>query len=291
MPYVDAFERALSTCLEARYPAEDIVGQSVRYVMNAGGKRVRPTLCLMAAEAMAGDLRHALPGALALEFVHTYSLVHDDLPCMDNDDIRRGKPTAHKVYGDANALLAGDALLTDAFAIVTDERLDFGASRRLEPEARMGLVRELAEASGGAGMVLGQSLDLYWTARPGFSRADLDEIHLRKTGFLLGAAVAMGAIAGGASPEAVRHFREFGRLIGLAFQILDDVLDDSATTGKTQGKDAAMGKLTYLSIMSRDEARAAADAYTSEALNLLGRTGGRVATLETFAVGLLNRDR
>lgn len=287
--YVEAFHRALASCLATRYPGEDIVAQSVRYAMSAGGKRVRPTLCLMAAEAVGGDLSRGIAGALAIEFVHTYSLVHDDLPCMDDDDLRRGRPTTHKVFGEAQGLLAGDALLTDAFAILTDERLDIDGAQAVKPQTRLSMVRELAEAAGGAGMVKGQSLDLYWTARPGARHAELDEIHLRKTGYLLGAAVAIGALAAEADPDAVRRFREFGRHVGLAFQILDDVLDETEGTGKTQGKDKATGKLTYLALMSRDEARRIAAEHTDQALALLTATGAKVEIMRQFARGLLDR--
>lgn len=285
------FERALVGFLGTRYPGDDIVSQTVRYAMAGGGKRVRPLLCLMVADAIAGDHKAALPAAIAIEFVHSYSLVHDDLPCMDDDDIRRGRPTAHKVFGESQALLGGDALLTDAFTIVSEGRPDPASQVLLPPETRLGQVRELAEAAGGSGMVLGQSLDLYWTARSGASRADLDEVHLRKTGFLLGAAAAMGALAGGAPAATVTKFRDFGRLLGLAFQVLDDLLDDSTTTGKSAGKDKAKGKLTYLALMSPDEARGAADLYTAQALAALDGTGARLHLLMPFAQNLLKRER
>lgn len=285
------FERALTSYLATRYPGDDLVCQTVRYVMEGGGKRVRPLLCLMVADAVANDYKSALPAAIAIEFVHSYSLVHDDLPCMDDDDLRRGRPTTHKIFGDAQALLAGDALLTDAFTILSEGRTDPSANTVLVPEIRINQVRELADAAGGSGMVLGQSLDLYWTARQGASQGDLDEVHLRKTGFLLGAAAAMGALAGGAPSKVVRRFRDFGRLLGLAFQVLDDLLDDSTTTGKSAGKDKAKGKLTYLALMSPEEALKAADSYTSQALAALDGTGARLDLLMPFAQELLKRRR
>lgn len=283
------FDDALATCLNQRYASTSGVDDAVRYVMGNGGKRVRPALCLLSAEAVGGNPNLALPAALALEFVHTYSLVHDDLPCMDDDDVRRGKPTAHKVFGDANALLVGDALLTDAFAVLSDEGSLFGVPAALEATTRLALVRELALAAGGAGMVLGQSLDLRWTARAGAGKSQLDEIHRKKTGYLLGAAAAMGALAGGASPEVVRRFREFGRMTGLAFQILDDLLDDSDATGKTKGKDQASGKLTYLALITRAEAEQVADRCTRDAIAQIEGTALPTEALIRFAQKLLTR--
>jgi geranylgeranyl diphosphate synthase type II len=274
------FDDALAARLKTRYTGTNAVDDAVRYVLEAGGKRVRPMLCLLAAEAVGGDPRQALGAALAVEFVHTYSLVHDDLPCMDDDDLRRGKPTAHKVFGEANALLCGDALLTDAFGILAEEK---------NPALGLALVRELAAAAGGAGMVLGQSLDLHWTARDGATKAALDEIHLKKTGHLLGAAAAMGALAGGATDAVAARFRSFGRLTGLAFQVLDDLLDDAEGTGKSSGKDQAAGKLTYLTLMSRDEAQRAADRYTADAIQELTTEGVKPDALITFARALLSR--
>ncbi len=274
------FDDALVQCLATRYRSASAVDDAIRYVMEAGGKRVRPMLCLLSAEAVGGDPRRALASALAVEFIHTYSLVHDDLPCMDNDDLRRGKPTAHKVFGDANALLAGDALLTDAFARICDDG---------DPATVVLLVKELALAAGGAGMVLGQSLDLHWTGRPGADKSQLDEIHSKKTGYLLGAAAAMGALAGGASGDIAARFREFGRLTGLAFQVLDDLLDDAAGTGKSSGKDQATGKLTYLALMTREEAKSAADRYTADAIRQITAPGLNSEALVSYARALLTR--
>lgn len=274
------FDEHLVRSLKARYAGTNAVDDAVRYVMEGGGKRVRPMLCLLSAEAVGGAPERALDAAFAVELVHTYSLVHDDLPCMDNDDLRRGKPTAHKVFGDANALLAGDALLTDAFSVLAADP---------DPTKGLALVRELALAAGGSGMVLGQSLDLHWTARQGASQTVLDEIHLKKTGYLLGAATAMGALAGGASPELASRFRQFGRRTGLAFQILDDLLDDSAGTGKSSGKDQASGKLTYLSLMTREDARRAADRHTAAALREIAVPGVKSDALVAYAEALLTR--
>jgi len=285
-----AFEQALTTCIKTRYSGNAHVDQAVRYALAGGGKRVRPVLCLLTAEALGVASDIAMPAALALEFVHTYSLVHDDLPCMDNDDLRRGRPTVHKAHGEANALLAGDALLTDAFALLADEEGGFGFPAALPPAARVRLVRELAEAAGGAGMVLGQGLDLYWTARTGADRPDLDGVHLRKTGYLLGAAAAMGGAAAGAGAAALVRLRTFGRLLGLAFQVLDDLLDEASGIGKSPGKDRATGKLTYLTLMSREEAQTAADRYTEDAIKQLVDVAGLDPDpLYAFAHKLLQR--
>jgi geranylgeranyl pyrophosphate synthase len=283
-PYVTTFERALSAMLASRYAGKDAVSDAVTYVMGGPGKRVRPTLTLLVAEALGGEIDAALAPALAVELVHCYSLVHDALPCMDDDHLRRGRATAHMDFGDANALLAGDALLTDAFALLAE-------ASTLTPAQRIACVRELATAAGGGGMVLGQSLDLHWTARSGATRQDLDRIHTLKTGALLGAAAATGAIAGGADDRTTATFRAFGQRLGLAFQILDDLIDGDGATGKTPGKDAAAAKLTYLTMMSAADARAAADAATAEARALLAATGARVDALNAFSGALLERAR
>jgi geranylgeranyl pyrophosphate synthase len=285
--YLREFEAALAAHVDRCYRAEsegDVVAKAVRYVMSNGGKRVRPVLCMLSAEAAGGTARSALSAAIAIEMVHTYSLVHDDLPCMDDDDLRRGKPTAHKAFGEAFALLTGDALLTDAFGVLS-EADDLAAAVRVE------LVRELATAAGGAGMVQGQALDLHWTARSGAAKSDLDAIHLRKTGYLLGASAAMGALCAGAGREAVAAFRDFGRLIGLAFQIRDDLIDDLTTTGKTQGKDKSAGKLTYLTQMPRTAAAAEATRLTSEALARVEGCTRAPGALTRYVQGLLERTR
>ncbi len=278
----NTFEGALAGLAESRYGGGTPVEQAVRYVLAGPGKRVRPLLAMLSAEAAGGGPTAALPAALAVEMVHTYSLVHDDLPCMDDDDLRRGRPTAHKVHGDAHALLAGDALLTDAFSVLAE-------AEALPAATRLAMTRELAAAAGGAGMVRGQSLDLHWTARQGATQGDLNEIHRLKTGCLLGAAAAMGALAGGATADEAGRCRRFGTLIGLAFQILDDLLDNQRGTGKSQGKDQAAGKLTYMTMMSPAGARAAADRYTAEAMEALGSLRGSQAALVAFARGLLSR--
>jgi len=281
------FQAYLAGQVSSRYGDAESAVQS--YVLNSGGKYVRPLLCLLTAEALAGDIQSALAAASALELVHTYSLVHDDLPCMDDDDTRRGKPTAHKAFGEAQALLGGDALLTDAFALLAGAGSD-GEERLLASRQRLAMVRELATAAGSQGMVLGQHLDLYWTARHGAGLDELNRIHRHKTGDLLGASAAMGAIAAGAPDSVVDRCRHFGRLLGLAFQVQDDLLDDSAATGKSRGKDREAGKLTYLALMSPEAASDAAAAYTQEALATIHSLPSSAVLIE-FVLSLLGRTR
>lgn len=290
--HASSVERALLAICKARYSGNDPVAKATHYALESTGKRVRPLLCLLAAEATGGKLEDALPAALAVEMVHTYSLVHDDLPCMDDDDLRRGRPTTHKVHGEAIALLAGDALLTDAFALVAGDGMAFGLARSgLADGKRLAQVAELAAAAGGGGMVLGQALDMSWTARGGYSKNDLERIHLEKTGRLLAAAAVLGGLAGCAAPAQLEALRTFGSNLGLAFQILDDLLDDHPTTGKSQGKDKATGKLTYLSLMSAAEARSEADRRTRAAIGALAGVGLAPGPLAEFADSLLNRTR
>ena len=237
--------------------------------MRAGGKRVRPLLCLLAAESVEGRTEDALAGALALECIHTYSLIHDDLPAMDDDDLRRGKPTSHKVFGEAHAILAGDGLLTEAFRILATEG-------QAAPTARLEAVSLLAEAAGWRGMVGGQALDLEGEelTRQGqaYELAHLQTIHRLKTGALLRAALEIGAVLGGAAPAHRATLREAGALLGLAFQIQDDILDATATEadlGKRVGKDEGRGKITYPALLGLDQARAALQDATERAVCLL----------------------
>lgn len=237
------------------------LGEAVRYSLEAGGKRVRPVLCLLAAEAVGGTADQALPGALALEYVHTYSLIHDDLPAMDDDDLRRGRPTNHKVYGEGHAILAGDALLTEAFGVL--------AAADLDPIKRAEALALLAEGAGWRGMAGGQALDLEGEK---LDRYDLDHlrlIHRLKTGALLRASLEIGAVMGGAAPAEQAALRAYGEAIGLAFQIQDDILDATATDadlGKRAGKDAGRGKITYPSLLGLDGARTALSEATETAL-------------------------
>ncbi|WP_026852490.1 polyprenyl synthetase family protein [Geothrix fermentans] len=237
------------------------LGEAVRYSLEAGGKRVRPVLCILAAEAVGGTAAQALPGALALEYVHTYSLIHDDLPAMDDDDLRRGRPTNHKVFGEGHAILAGDALLTEAFGVL--------AAADLEPVRRAEALALLAEGSGWRGMAGGQALDLEGEKLDHYDLDHLRLIHRLKTGALLRTSLEIGAVLGGADPAGRAALRAYGEAIGLAFQIQDDILDATATEadlGKRAGKDAGRGKITYPSLLGLDGARKALSEATENAL-------------------------
>ncbi len=236
------------------------LAEGMRYSLEAGGKRVRPALCLLAAESVGGSLESALPGALALEFIHTYSLIHDDLPAMDDDDLRRGRPTNHKVYGEGAAILAGDGLLTEAFAI-------------LAATGRADAVAPLAEASGWRGLVGGQALDLegetLTASGTAYGLEHLQTIHRLKTGALLRASVELGGLLGGADPAQRSALKHFGEALGLAFQIQDDILDatsNEATLGKRAGKDEGRGKITYPTLLGLEGARSALQEATERAL-------------------------
>ncbi len=245
------------------------VGEAMRYSLGAGGKRVRPVLCLLAAEALGSPAETALSCAIALEYIHTYSLIHDDLPAMDDDDLRRGKPTCHVAFGEGQAILAGDGLLTEAFSVLAGDE-------GLSAERRLLAVCILAEAAGWRGMVGGQSLDLEGEARTQRGESyDLDHlmlIHRLKTGALLRASLELGGAAAGASPTQRKALREAGAALGLAFQIQDDILDATSTAeqmGKRVGKDAGKGKITYPLLLGLDGARKALQEATERALGHL----------------------
>ena len=269
-------EAALGAALPVPPACPAAVATAMRYSVTAGGKRLRPVLCLASAEAVGGDRAQAMPAACAIEFIHTYSLIHDDLPAMDNDTMRRGRPTLHVVAGEGLAILAGDGLLTEAFALLAREPATADpaiAARKLR------VIGVVAAAAGAAGMVGGQAIDL------GASRPDpadaldadgLRAMHARKTGALIRAAASAGAIMGGADDRAVAGVDAAAAELGLAFQIIDDVLDvegAAATLGKTPGKDAAAGKPTYPALYGIDEARRMADACVERAGALLGGAG------------------
>jgi geranylgeranyl diphosphate synthase type II len=269
--------------LESLIPASDVepsvLHGAMRHAMFPGGKRLRPILALLAAEATGGDPARAVRPAAALELVHTYSLVHDDLPCMDDDALRRGRPTCHVAFGEANALLAGDALLTLAFEVVA--------------EAGPDAVRALAAGAGSLGMVGGQVGDLEAEGLGEALTLDrLEWIHDRKTGALIVASLEVGLHAGGGDPSALDAIRAYGRVIGRAFQVADDILDVVGTAealGKMPGQDAAHGKSTYPSLLGLEGAIAAADRLAAEAARLaetICRSGPDGAGLES-RVGLL----
>ena len=280
-------DRALDDYLprEASDPA--LIFEAVRYSMFAGGKRLRPILCMAAAEAVGGETDAILPAACALEMIHTYSLIHDDLPAMDNDDYRRGKPTSHKVFGEGIAILAGDALLTEAFRLLCDRERMPG----VPPERALQVVREIAEAAGFCGMVGGQVKDLLAEGE----KVDLQtlyEIHRRKTGALILVSLRAGAILAGAAEASLAALSDYGRRIGLAFQITDDILNvegDPALLGKGTGSDAARGKVTFPALMGVEASRARAEELIREALVSLATFADRAAPLGAIARHILER--
>lgn len=226
--------------------------EAMRYSLLAGGKRLRPVLALAACEAVGGSLEAAMGFACAMEMIHTYSLIHDDLPCMDDDDLRRGRATNHKIYGDAIATLAGDALLTDAFQMLAKS---VAPSAGVPPAVLLATIAELAEAAGSGGMVAGQVIDLLGEGRT-MTVEELEYLHRRKTGALFVAAVRGGARLGGASEDQLAALEAYARALGLAFQVIDDILDVEASTeqmGKRTGKDVAQGKNTYPALIGLDE--------------------------------------
>lgn len=269
---------------EDNIPAE--IFKAIRYSVFAGGKRIRPILCLAAVEAVGGDMAPAMPVACALELIHTYSLIHDDLPSMDNDDFRRGKPTSHKVFGEAIAILAGDALLTEAFVL-----LSRAEKVRLPAERRLAVIQIIAQAAGLSGMVGGQTLDLLAEKTTPDLEA-LRDIHRRKTGTLIVAAVKSGAIISSAREDKVQALIKYGMNIGLAFQIADDILNvegDSKLMGKQTGSDAARGKVTYPSILGLENARKKLAEYLAAAIQSLSGFDDRALPLRAIASYIINR--
>jgi geranylgeranyl diphosphate synthase type II len=265
--------------------------EAMAYSLLAPGKRLRPLLVLLACEAAGGGDVVALPAAAAAEMVHTYSLIHDDLPAMDDDDLRRGRPTCHKQFGEALAILAGDALLTLAFQVLAEG---------YPPATAAGCCRELARAAGAAGMVGGQVEDLAWEHRPSGALPDLERVHSLKTGALfraclrLGAYAAQGERAGGPDRAVLDSLDAFGRAFGLAFQITDDLLDvegDAAQAGKRVGKDAGRGKLTYPGLLGVAESRRRAGAVCRRAAEALAPLGSAGARLSALLGAVLDRDR
>jgi geranylgeranyl diphosphate synthase type II len=252
-------ERALALSVAENDGPAGRLFEAMRYSLLAGGKRLRPVLALAACEAVGGSVDAAMGFACAIEMIHTYSLIHDDLPCMDDDDLRRGRPTNHKVYGEAIATLAGDGLLTDAFAVVARSALSPNA--RVSPSTMLEVIAELAEAAGSVGMVGGQVIDLLGEGRA-LELRELEHLHSKKTGALFVAAVCGGARIGGANETQLEALRTYAKALGLAFQVVDDLLDveeSAEQLGKRTQKDEGRGKATYPSLLgvarSRELAR------------------------------------
>jgi geranylgeranyl diphosphate synthase type II len=290
---LDSGCRMIDEALQRLLPSENAYPQSIHRAMRhsvfAGGKRIRPTLCMEAARAVSRD--SALPPGIeelgsALEMLHTYSLVHDDLPALDNDDLRRGQPTCHKVYGEATAILAGDALQTYAYEVLS--------KLRCPAEARVRVIEEISRGTGtNGGMIGGQVVDLE-SEHQKPDAAVLEYIHRSKTGALITASLVSGGLYAGGSDEEIDRLREFGRAIGLAFQIVDDVLDvtqSSEQLGKTAGKDTASDKATYPALFGIDESIRRADELIATANEALKSFGNRADTLKELANFLVQRKK
>ena len=282
-------ELALDSLLDAANANPARLHEAMRYAAQGGGKRIRPLLVYAAGEL--GDdfneeKNHALDSAaVAIECIHAYSLVHDDLPCMDDDDLRRGRPTVHKAYDEATALLVGDALQTRAFEVLANTRCD--------AHMRLAMISALASASGSRGMAGGQAIDLESVGKK-LDLAGLKQMHAMKTGALLSCSVQMGGIAAKLNPTQMQHLKNYSEALGLAFQIVDDVLDataDSQTLGKTAGKDAANDKPTYVTLMGLDYAKKAATDLQETAIASLESFGAKAVALKDLALLVVNRGK
>jgi len=287
--YLKSRQRIIDRALDGYLPKENIrpatIHQAMRYSLFAGGKRLRPILCLAAAGACRGKVDNALPLACAMECIHTYSLVHDDLPSMDNDDLRRGRPTCHRVFGEGLAVLAGDALLTIAFEILS----------RAKPTSRYDmamLLGEVAVAAGSKKLIAGQVADLEGEGKQ-IDMAGLRYIHEHKTAAILTTSVRLGAMSANANLRQLNAMTKFGRALGLAFQVIDDILDVTQTSeklGKSAGKDVAAQKATYPSIIGLEKSRAEAKRLTKQAHESLIIFGKTADPLHTLANYLLERE-
>jgi geranylgeranyl diphosphate synthase type II len=282
----ETVNRALDAFLPPEKTKPATIHKAMRYSIFAGGKRMRPALCLAAAQACGGAEKDALPLACAVECIHTYSLIHDDLPAMDNDDFRRGKPTNHKVFGEGVAVLAGDALLTQAFEIAA-------RCKKLPRYPHDKIILEIAKASGSLQLIAGQVADLEAEGKK-ISEAELKFIHERKTSALLCCSVRLGGMSANCTPAQLAALTNFGYHVGLAFQVIDDILDVTQTSeqlGKTAGKDVAVQKATYPAIVGLEKSRTIAGKLTDKAFAALKVFKGKAVALEALAEFLLKRDR
>lgn len=288
--YLGERKQLVDSALEKIFPVpaglQKQVLEAARYSLFAGGKRLRPILCLAAADVAGGSLEPVIPAACALEMIHTYSLIHDDLPAMDNDDFRRGVPTNHKVFGEAIAVLAGDALLTEAF-----EFLAACGDAGVPPDKVLRVIRIAVRASGYRGMIGGQVIDLECENRK-VDLATVEYMHIHKTGALLSASLEIGSVLGGGGDHQVKAMRDFGHHLGLAFQITDDLLDvegDAAVMGKKPGSDAAKHKMTYPALLGLVQSREAAREHVERSLAELESFGKSAEPLRAIARYLLVR--
>lgn len=289
--YLKNRSKMIDDALEQWLPAEDLLPsslhKSMRYSVFAGGKRLRPILTIAACEAVGGLPQKALHAACAMEMIHTYSLVHDDLPAMDDDDYRRGVKTNHKVFGEATAILAGDALLTEAFRLLADSE----ANKEIPPEITIEIIETIARYAGSQGMVGGQVVDMESEGEI-VDFPTLEYIHTHKTGGLILASVQVGALLGGADDNQLSAMKKFGGAAGLAFQIADDILDivgDQDEIGKDIGSDQARGKVTYPALLGLPEARQRASELCSLAVNSLNSLGEPAKVLQDLASYIVNR--
>jgi geranylgeranyl diphosphate synthase type II len=287
--YLISRQKMVDGALQSYLPKSSVkpktIHKAMRYSVFAGGKRLRPILCLAAGESCGGEALAALPLACAVECIHTYSLIHDDLPCMDDDDLRRGMPTSHKVFGEAIAVLAGDALLTFAFELAAQVP---GWPRYSLKD----VIGELASASGSRHLIGGQVADLEGEGQH-VSIQSLKFIHQSKTAALLCAAIRLGAMSANATPSRLQSLSEFGMALGLAFQVIDDILDvtqSSETLGKSAGKDLVSEKATYPSVLGLEESRKMAKKLTEKAHQSLKTFTGKASTLHGLADFLLDRE-
>ncbi len=291
--YLEEKRRVVDKALDSFFPgtiepADDLF-KAMRYSLFAGGKRLRPILCIAGAEAVGGSQNDVLPVACALEMIHTYSLIHDDLPSMDNDDLRRGKPTSHKVFGEAVALLAGDGLLTEAFSLMARGSETHG----IEPSNLLRVIGIIADAAGCRGMVGGQVVDVQFEGKGG-DLSVVQFIHERKTGALIKASVVSGAILGGGTAEEINSLSVYGEKIGLAFQISDDILDiegDPALMGKGVGGDIERGKLTYPSAVGLEESKQFQMALVEDAIKCIESFGESAEPLRAIARYIIKRKK
>lgn len=278
-------DAALDRFLPTEKQRPTTIHAAMRYSVFAGGKRLRPVLCIAAAEACGGSSENALPPACAVELMHTYSLVHDDLPAMDDDDLRRGRPTCHKIYGEGMAVLCGDALLTEAFIVLSQAK----ATKRYGARE---YVAELALTGGSLKLIGGQVMDLEGEGKK-LTKKDLISIHENKTAALLTTSLRLGGMTANAKPEKLQALTDFGYALGLAFQVIDDILDVTQSTevlGKTAGKDAAVEKTTYPSVLGLDASRREAAKLTKQAMAALEPLGKKASRLREIAASLLERE-
>lgn len=285
--WVDRIDTELVRYFSKKDMSCNPLDRAMEYTLLAGGKRLRPLLTLVACEALGGDPDAALPFSLASELLHTYSLVHDDLPCMDNDDMRRGKPTNHVIFGEANAILAGDALQAEAFAILANS-----PHSQLSPQRRVAAISELATAVGRAGMVAGQVMDLDQEGKPiDFERLRL--LHSRKTGALLKFCIRLGGHLAEANDDDMTALTNYADAAGLLFQVVDDLLDEESSSeklGKTAGKDAASNKATFPKLLGSEAAHAFADELLEQALEALKLLDGNTERLTELARFIRSRE-